>query len=190
MAGEELSRPIGQGRRAPGADDAAVLRTRLGELAPAVRRYLFGLCGDWDEAEDAAQEALLRAWRGLGRFDGRAELGTWVFAIARNHWLDRLRRRRARPAEQVTDGTYIESRGDPPAAALERGELAEIVRRALDRLPPEQREALALRESEGLKFDQIAEMLDVPTSTVKSRVRYALAKLADELRSHRREATR
>ena len=74
----------------------------------------------------------------------------------------------------------------PPVIA-ERGELGAVVRRAMDKLPAEQREALAMRESEGLTFRQIGQTLGVPTATVKSRVRYALMKLADELEPFRRE---
>ena len=81
---------------APRASGAESMREALTETAPGVRRYLFGLCGDWDEAEDIAQEALLRAWKNRERFDGRSEVATWVFSIARNHWIDRLRRKRSR----------------------------------------------------------------------------------------------
>lgn len=63
-----------------------------------------------------------------------------------------------------------------------RSELAGAVRLAMDKLPADQREALALRESEGLSFKDVAEILDIPVATAKSRVRYALLKLADELR--------
>ena len=74
----------------------------------------------------------------------------------------------------------------PPAAAR-RGELADAVARARDRLPPGQREAVALRESEGLTFREVAVTLGVPLATAKSRVRYALLKLAEELEPFRQE---
>ncbi|HUU22652.1 MAG TPA: RNA polymerase sigma factor [Phycisphaerae bacterium] len=158
------------------------LRAALAEAGPAVRRYLFGLCRDWDRAEDLAQETLLKAWRGRAGFDGRAEVRTWVFRIARNHWLDQLRRRRGRPRVDTMgeEGTYATD-GPSPQAAVQRGELAEAIERAMAALPDPQREALALRESEGLTFAQIGEVLGIPPATAKSRVRYALLKLADEL---------
>ena len=171
-----------------GARDDESLRAALGEAGRAVRRYLFGLCGDWHEAEDLAQEALLRAWRKRHSFDGRAGVRTWIFAIARNHWLDRLRRRRLRPQEEPMDQPLPATDSQlPPPVIAQRAELAAAIGEAVARLPTEQREALALRESGGLTFSQIGHLLGVPSATVKSRVRYALMKLADELKPFRRE---
>jgi RNA polymerase sigma factor (sigma-70 family) len=76
-----------------------------------------------------------------------------------------------------------------PVEQLQRQELASVLAAAMHALPDPQREALALRESDGLTFGQIASVLDLPVTTVKSRVRYALAKLADELRSYREGAS-
>ena len=188
MEGSEPS-SAGPGRAARARDaDGESLRSVLVEAGPAVRRYLFGMCGRWDEAEDAAQEALLKAWAGRESFDGRADPRTWLFAIARNHWRDRLRRGSVRPQERPMPMERLQSAAStgPPARAA-RAELAEALDRALDRLPPAQREALALRESEGLSFLQIAGVLGVPAATVKSRVRYALAKLAEELKPFQAE---
>lgn len=166
------------------AGNTGTLRAAMSQAAPAIRRYLFGMCGDWHQAEDAAQESLLKAWHKRETFDGRADPKTWIFTIARNCWLDRLRRGKARPAEQAMNpDTHTISPGSDPLQALARGELAAAVEQALAALPVEQREALALRESEGLTFGQIAALLDVPTATVKSRVRYALMKLAERLKA-------
>jgi len=174
--------------RRPGAPSEGDLRAAIADAGAAVRRFLFGMCGDWDAAEEMAQEALLKAWSKRDRFDGRAEIRTWVFAIARNHWLDRLRRKRTAPqTEPMNDGMYISQPGNSPAAAAGRGELAQAVGAALTTLPAEQREALAMRESEGLSFIQIAALLGIPVSTAKSRVRYALLKLAEHLKPFRSE---
>lgn len=163
---------------------AGDLRAELAEVGPAVRRFLFGMCRDWDRAEDLAQETLLKAWRGRAGFDGRAEVRTWVFRIARNHWLDQLRRGRVRPkVETMGEQTAYASPEPSPVGRAVRGELAEAIERAIATLPETQREALAMRESEGLTFAQIGEVLGIPAATAKSRVRYALGKLADELAS-------
>lgn len=165
---------------------AEAVRAGLCEAAPAVRRFLFGMCGDWHEAEDMTQQALLKAWQNRSRFDGRAEVRTWLFAIARNHWRDRLRRARGRPpasAGPPVEDRALAANAPSPQAAAARAELAAAVQAAVQRLPAEQREALALRESRGLTFRQIGELLGVSAPTVKSRVRYALMKLARELKA-------
>ena len=172
---------VGGGR--PGAES---LRLAIAEAFAPVRRYMYIQCGTWHEAEDVAQEALLRAWRSRDSFDGRADPRTWIFTIARNHWRDRLRRKRSRPqVRPMTEAMELPGPGPTPHAAAARSELNEALRLAVAALPAEQREALALREGEGLKFRQVAAVLEISVATAKSRVRYALLKLADELESFR-----
>lgn len=185
MAGSRAdSQTPPQGAAPSGVSDDS-LRAALEAASPALRRYLFGLCGDWDLAEDVAQEALLKAWSRRASFDGRSDARTWIFAIARNHWIDRLRQAKKAKEEPMPEYEAADNRTAPAIAAGK--ELATAVRKAIDTLPAEQREALALRESEALTFAQIAQMLDAPVATVKSRVRYALLKLADELQEYRPE---
>ena len=164
--------------------EADGMRAAVSDAGGAVRRFLFGMCGDWHVAEDLAQESLLKAWRSRASFDGRANVRTWVFAIARNAWIDYLRRRRVRGAEETMDRAAATASTAPgPVASASRREFSTRMELALARLPSGQREALAMRESEGLTFSQIARLLELPVATVKSRVRYALTKLANELRA-------
>ena len=169
----------------PGDSDQA-MRQALTELAPKVRRYFFGLCGQWDRSEDLAQVVLTRAWQRRAQFDGRSQIGTWVYAIARNCWRDELRRK-PRPEQPMDETIGYPDPRPGPTHDVGRAELAAALAGAMDRLPAPQREALALRESEGLSFPQIAQVLGVPVATVKSRVRYALMKLADELAPYQPE---
>ncbi len=165
----------------PASGDAPRFRAELAEAAPAVRRFLFGLCGDWHRSEDLSQEALLSAWHKRDSFNGQASLRTWVFAIARNHWLTGLRQQARRGREEpVNESCHIDLTAAPEALAA-RGELADAVAAAMARLPDEQREALSLRELGGLTCVQVADVLDLPLGTVKSRLRYAMGKLAREL---------
>jgi RNA polymerase sigma-70 factor (ECF subfamily) len=160
------------------------LRAAVSDTGGVVRRFLFGMCGDWHVAEDLAQESLLKAWRSRASFNGRSNVRTWVFTIARNAWIDYLRRQRTRGVEETMDqATATASTAPGPVASASGREFTTQMALAMTSLPPEQREALAMRESDGLTFIEIARLLDLPVATVKSRVRYALTKLANELRA-------
>jgi RNA polymerase sigma-70 factor (ECF subfamily) len=175
-----------------GTRDNSALRSAIEESVLPARRFLFGMCGCWEQAEDMVQEAMLKAWARRESFDGRSDARTWLFAIVRNHWRDCLRKKMSRSGQQTRDledaAQIADGHPAPPEKAL-RTELSAALDKALARLPDEQREALALRESEGLTFAQIAQMLDLPVPTVKSRVRYALLKLSEELQPYRESMT-
>jgi RNA polymerase sigma-70 factor (ECF subfamily) len=167
------------------------VRVAIDQAADSLRAYLFGMTANWHDAEDLAQAAMLKAWQKREQFAAQADAKTWIFTIARNHWRDALRTRSRRPGhESMHDGheTYFAAVASP-AEQLQQQELAGALASAMLTLPDNQREALALRESDGLTFGQIASVLDLPITTVKSRVRYALAKLADELRSYQEGAS-
>lgn len=156
----------------------------LTEATPAIRRYGFLLCGDWHVAEDFAQETVLRAWRARESFDGRADIRTWLFMIARNYWRDQLRRKAVRPeTTTMPDTLTIPDSSPSPATQAHLADARGALQAAIGNLPAEQAEILALRESRGLSFSEIAELLDIPVPTAKSRIRYALLKLARELKA-------
>jgi RNA polymerase sigma-70 factor (ECF subfamily) len=152
------------------------LARRFAEIEPAMLDWAAAICGDDSLAEDAVQEAFVRALRYQKRFDGRADLKTWMLKITRNCALN-LRRRRRRRRTAPAD---LAERPDGRAPVNPTAEVAdelERLKRFVDALPPEQREAFILRHVHGMPYERIAEVLAVPAGTVKSRIHHAVAKL-------------
>ncbi len=132
------------------------------------------ITGHPDDALDATQEALLAVTRGIHRFDGRSRFSTWVYRVATNAALDELRRRRRRP--EPTE-TLPEPGGDAPS--MTDGVDARIdVDAALAQLPEEFRVAVVLRDLADLDYAEIAEILEIPPGTVRSRISRGRAALA------------
>jgi RNA polymerase sigma-70 factor, ECF subfamily len=141
-----------------------------------------------DDAEDAVQEAFLKVWRYLGRFEGRASFSTWIHRIVMNASLDLLRRQSCRPEahielEESPDRRTAEpSHEETPERSLAEAQTSAIVRGALAVLSPPHRQALTLREFEDRSYEEIAQASRCPIGTVMSRLHHARRKLADELR--------
>ena len=144
----------------------ALLRRHYDRVYAVCRR----ITGNDADAADATQEALLAIVRGLPRFDERAAFSTWVYRIATNACLDELRRRRRRPEPGLPSG------GVPAVQFGGAPDLAEAVATrvevdaALAQLPTEFRAAVVLRDLCGLSYDDIAQVLEVPPGTVRSRI--------------------
>jgi RNA polymerase sigma-70 factor (ECF subfamily) len=132
--------------------------------------------GDGGEADDVLQETLLRAWRGIRRFEGRAMFFTWLYRIAvneSNRALERRQRRRANvPVEEQITEVAAPSR-DGPASQAERQELREALRVAISQLSAPCRTALVLRDIEGLSTREAAEIAGVGEAAFKSRLHQA-----------------
>jgi RNA polymerase sigma-70 factor, ECF subfamily len=170
-------------------DDAELLeRTGEGDrdafeaLYQRYARSVFGLAlrrlGDRDRAEEAVQETFTSVWRSAYTYDpDRGAGSTWLYAVARNAIADRGRARREPPAD-------VPDEPSPDAGPAERAEqdwLAWRVHSAVAELPEQERTLLELAYWSGLSQSEIAEYLDMPLGTVKTRTRSALARLADEL---------
>ena len=176
------------------------------QFRPKLLRYLKRLVGP-DDAEDLSQEVFLKIHAGLEGFRGEAALSTWIYRIATNAALDRLRNRSLRETEQVV--SYFEAAGDASHASavtdvagdapersaeslLMRRETNECIRAFVDALPDGYRTVLALRELDGLKNREIAEILGLSIDAVKIRLhraRLALKKRFDaECALYRTEA--
>jgi RNA polymerase sigma-70 factor (ECF subfamily) len=165
--------------------------------------YAYRMLGSSFEADDAVQETMLRAWRNIGQFEGRATLRSWLYRIATNVCLDMLgsRQRRARPMdlaspgradgplgeqlpevhwlEPIPDGRVVPSSGDPAEVALARESVRLAFMAALQHLPPRQRAVLILREVLRWRASEVAELLDTSVASVNSALQRARATLSD-----------
>jgi len=157
-------------------------RRAFGELVrhhrEKVVNVVYRMCGDANLAEDAAQEAFIRAWQHLPSYRPRSPFRNWVYRIATNVALDMLRRER----ETVDiDALSLATSDAGPEATVEGEERGERVRQAVLALPPASRAVLVLREYEGLSYREIADTLDIPIGTVMSRLNYARNRLRESL---------
>jgi len=146
-----------------------------------IRGAAYRFLGSDEEARDVAQEAFLRAYQAIGTFKKEARFSSWLYQIATNLCRDRLRRRKTRAtvsleALEESGPVMVETRPGAHERLLER-DLARAVRRAVEELPEEQREVVILKEYQDLTFLEIAQALDVPVSTVKTRLYRGLGQL-------------
>lgn len=165
----------------------------FGQLVVRYQDRLFNtlvrVLGSTDDARDAAQDAFIQAFEKLSTFQGHSAFYSWLFRIAMNAALTQKRKRR----RTITSiDRSAKSRGveisDPhpnsaPAHAIEQSERQAQVRAALMSLPDEFRTVLVLKEMEGLKYEEIAEMVGCPVGTVRSRIHRARSELRQKLRS-------
>lgn len=146
--------------------DAEAARALTLRLTPRVLRVAARMLGDAAEAEDVAQEAMLRLWRIAADWrEGEAQVSTWLYRVASNLCTDRLRRRRT-----VDIDTVPEPEDSQPAAVdgLMEADRAAALQMALDALPERQRQAVVLRHLEGLSNPEIAEVMDIGVEAVES----------------------
>lgn len=156
-----------------------LLRRHYDRIHAVCRR----VAGGTRDADDACQEALIKIVRNLPRFDGRSSFGTWAYRIATNASLDELRKRQRRPGLHAVDEAHRPETPDPVANVhTERFPDRLLLDDALDQLSDDLRIAVVLRDVADLDYAEIAEVLDVPVGTVKSRISRGRAALAAELR--------
>jgi RNA polymerase sigma-70 factor (ECF subfamily) len=145
-----------------------------------------------ERAEEVFQEIFMKVLDRLDRFQSEGSFKAWLFTVSRNHCIDRLRyqaRRPETPASALGDpeeaNHFLEQAAHVPGSQESRAyenQLAQQLQEALDKLPEEQRETFLLKESGGLTFEEIAQMMGVSVNTAKSRMRYALTHLRRVLR--------
>jgi RNA polymerase sigma-70 factor, ECF subfamily len=155
----------------------------VGRYRDGVVSVVYRMCGDTQVAEEAAQEAFLRAWQHLAGYQPRYSFRAWVYRIAVNAALDVLRREKHTvdidnmPDEELVRG----GAGDSPETVVEKKERARRVQFAIAALPAPSRAVLVLREYGGLSYVEIAGALEIPLGTVMSRLNSARAQLRQAL---------
>jgi RNA polymerase sigma-70 factor (ECF subfamily) len=179
------------------SDEELVARSRGGDLDSFNQLVLrwerpiyalaYRVIGREEEARDVAQETFLRAFRALSGFKGQSKFSSWLYRITLNLCRDWIRRERRTRVTQAPEGVdLVELAGEAaPAESVEdlvaRKELGRAVAKAMSSLPEEQRTAIILKEYHGLTFQEIADLLDCPLSTVKTRLYQGLSVLRRQL---------
>ena len=179
------------------SDEELVARSRGGDLDSFNQLVLrwerpiyalaYRVIGREEDARDVAQETFLRAFRALSGFKGQAKFSSWLYRITLNLCRDWIRRERRTPIAQAPEGVdLIELAGEAVGTGtvedlVSRKELGRAVAKAMALLPEEQRTAIILKEYHGLTFQEIADLLDCPLSTVKTRLYQGLTVLRRQL---------
>jgi RNA polymerase sigma-70 factor (ECF subfamily) len=156
------------------AGDGQALREVVDAFSERITAVVGGMIRDRDAVEDVVHETFVKAFFRIGSFQGGSSLYTWLYRVAINAAKDHAKRRRRRPALALDDvgpaGTSLPAPDAPEIERLERRETRLRVRAAIQSLPAKFRAVLVLREIEGLRYEEIAEILDVSQGTVESRL--------------------
>ncbi|MFZ4579429.1 MAG: sigma-70 family RNA polymerase sigma factor [Myxococcota bacterium] len=180
-------------------------KAAFGELVDRLKRPVFNLCmahlRDEADAMDVVQDTFLKAYTKLELFRPDSNFRAWVYRIAANGCIDRIRRRRIRRASELDDHLSVEAleEGDLPAVGTwgraspftqqARSQLGERLSAALDTLPETMRQCVLLCDVHGYSYQEIAEEMGIPKGTVMSRLFYARRRLQEQLEDYREEAS-
>jgi RNA polymerase sigma-70 factor (ECF subfamily) len=198
---EDIKKPAGEPR-----EDAALIRAfhkgdkvAFDRLVLKHKDRLFNLCyrllGDYEEANDSAQETFIKVYRSLKRFRFESAFSTWLYRIAVNTCKNKLKSSAFRqkrkmvpldnpiPANLNSPGREIKDESPSPASALEKKERMRVIQEAINALPPEQKEVVTLRDIEGFSYEEVVEITGFSLGTVKSRLARARLDLRKKLRS-------
>ena len=181
-------------------DVACMLRVKKGDVAAfeeLVERHkssvigtIYRMLGDLDESHDLAQRVFIRVWSSAPRYKPSAKFTTWLFTITKNLVYNESRRRKRRPHYSLEAQTEQFHLAMPDVTAVEPGEallhqeMQEAIDRAMDKLPERQRMALVLRRFEHMPYEEIAEVMGLTISSVKSLLFRARLQLREELRAY------
>ena len=169
---------------------AAALEVLYDRYSRLVLSFATRMLGDRQSAEELLQEVFLRAWQQAHNYSaGRGSFATWLLSITHNMSIDEIRKRRRRPqraesADPVLMLTNVKDRSPSVEESAELGDLRETMARAIGTLPMAQRRAIELAYYRGLTQREIAEELDEPLGTIKTRMRLGMRKLKDYLETY------
>ena len=171
--------------------DLDALSALLTRYQNRLYRYLLRLVREPAEAEDLFQQTWIRVAEKIRQYDPRRNFEAWLFTVARNIAIDHLRRIRPQSLDEPIEGapgesaaTRLQSSERPVLDGIVERERTSRLAHALDLLPVTHREVLTLRFEEEMKLEEIAEVIDIPLSTVKTRLRRALDRLRQTLETH------
>lgn len=154
--------------------DEAAFEELIRQYEKKVYTLCFRMCGNSEDAEEAAQDAFLALWRGIDRFRQESSLSTWIYRLATNACIDTLRRRKKQSGSVSLDDEelFVDAvdTSPQPQETVERREAQKLLQEGLSALPEEYRKVLILREIEGLSYTEIAESASIELGTVKSRI--------------------
>jgi len=165
----------------PGLSDDEQLGRLMEVMGGSLLSYANRLLGDSYTAEEVCQDAMYKAWCHMESLEPTSQLRAWLFKVTRNAALDVLRSQRHQATAALADDLLDPTPG--PETELERKAFVEALHEALHRLPPHYTSVLSLRLLEGYSYRDIAEELNLPLGTVKSRLRNGLQYLSRELAS-------
>lgn len=171
----DLVRQVAQTR------DRAAFQQLYKHYTPLIRAFLLksmGAGADRSEAEEITQEVLIKVWNKAASFNpAKASVNTWIFTIARNTRIDFIRRNERNDRKIEIEDIWHEPESPEPLVDLQQRRAEQVIRQAMTSLPDEQLQVLYKAFMEGKSHNEVAEEMDLPLGTVKSRIRLALSKL-------------
>jgi RNA polymerase sigma-70 factor, ECF subfamily len=166
--------------------DADAFEVLVRRHEKTIFNLVYRMLGDYDDAAEVSQEVFLSAYRAIGQFRGDANFSTWLYRIALNHATTRRRSiySRQHRTMPIEDMEVLQDAQPGPAEVLEKKEMQERVQLALNKLAPEDATVILLRDLQDVPYDEVAQVLEIPVGTVKSRLHRARRALKSLLATH------